>query len=370
MLPYRFPQDSRKVSKNHNRAGRFRQFIRSSDRDGNQPTVGRQRLRVAHAVPFAVVDAVPPLTREITLMQFNAWPVEIGTPACIEGLQVFPLFSDRLQPVDYTLSGEAIQARTLEIEEVSKAGSVPQLLARNHGQRRVLLVEGEQLIGAKQNRVLNTSLLVPAGCELNLPVSCVEHGRWHHISRQFDSSPFGSTSKVRSTLKQSVTRSVQCQMGYLSDQSAVWREIDEQQGSLGVRSRSAAMCDSYRRCERDLEAIYDKLPYVEGAQGIMVDLVGEILTLDLFDQADTCRCLWNRLVCAAAIDNLSPSRAGWKRMHSRNDLEQRLQSLERVVWHATRPVGEGEEFRAVGERTAASVLALNGRLVHGSAVLG
>jgi len=37
---------------------------------------------------------------------------------------------------------------------------VPELLVINQGERAVLLVDGEELVGAKQNRVLNTSVLV------------------------------------------------------------------------------------------------------------------------------------------------------------------------------------------------------------------
>jgi len=55
-------------------------------------------------------------------------------------------------------------------------GSVPDLLVDNRGDVRVLFLEGEELIGAKQNRILNTSVLVPAHSKIKIPVSCVEPG--------------------------------------------------------------------------------------------------------------------------------------------------------------------------------------------------
>ena len=47
------------------------------------------------------------------------------------------------------------------------------------------MLDGEELIGAKQNRILNTTVLVAAHTEVTIPVSCVEQGRWGYRGRQF-----------------------------------------------------------------------------------------------------------------------------------------------------------------------------------------
>ena len=98
-----------------------------------------------------------------------------------------PRGADRLSPVlapeggvDYLLSDEAIAAGSVTVEEVSEGGSVPDLLVTNPGDSRVLFLEGEELRGAKQNRVLNTSVLVAAHSKTTIPVSCVEQGRWRY----------------------------------------------------------------------------------------------------------------------------------------------------------------------------------------------
>ena len=43
------------------------------------------------------------------------------------------------------------------ITEVSEGGSVPELRVVNKGDARILVLDGEELRGAKQNRVLNTT---------------------------------------------------------------------------------------------------------------------------------------------------------------------------------------------------------------------
>ena len=67
--------------------------------------------------------------------------------------------------------------------EVSEGGHVPETEEIvNEGELSVLLLDGEELLGAKQNRVLNLTILVPAHQTCVVPVSCVESGRWHHVS--------------------------------------------------------------------------------------------------------------------------------------------------------------------------------------------
>ena len=76
----------------------------------------------------------------------------------------------------------------LTVQEVSEGGSVPELLVDNMGDIRVLFIEGEELVGPKQNRILNTSILVAAKSKTKIPVSCVEHGRWGYKSKFFGSA--------------------------------------------------------------------------------------------------------------------------------------------------------------------------------------
>jgi hypothetical protein len=78
--------------------------------------------------------------------------VRIGDPVRHASLTVFPLFTETNGGVEYRLSNEAIADESVTVEEVSQAGSVPDLLVDNRGDVRVLFVEGEEVIGAKQSR--------------------------------------------------------------------------------------------------------------------------------------------------------------------------------------------------------------------------
>src|SRR5262245_36922828 len=133
--------------------------------------------------------------------------IRIGSPIIHGSLAVYPLFCEESRPVDYLLSDEAIETGAVAVGEVSQQGSVPNLIVDNQGERRALFLEGEELRGAKQNRILNTTVLVPALARLNLPVSCVEQGRWRKTSALFMASGTISPYHLRHGLKSSVTRS-------------------------------------------------------------------------------------------------------------------------------------------------------------------
>ena len=68
-------------------------------------------------------------------------------------------------------------ASKLVVDELDEA-SVQTLLVRNPGDTPVLVVEGEHFLGGKQNRAINATVLVQAQAELDIPVSCLEQGRW------------------------------------------------------------------------------------------------------------------------------------------------------------------------------------------------
>ena len=72
------------------------------------------------------------------------------------------------------------------------------LIVVNPTDNSVLLYEGEEVLGAQQNRTFDISVLVPAGSKLTVPVSCVERGRWGYRSSQFGSSPM-TTADARAS---------------------------------------------------------------------------------------------------------------------------------------------------------------------------
>ena len=298
----------------------------------------------------------------------NIFPsVRVGNPIRHGQLAVFPIFADAPAPVEYLIAGDAIAIGTVTVEEISEAGSVPTLAVTNETDSMVLFLEGEQLIGAKQNRILNTSILVGARRKCTIPVSCVEQSRWRSKSKHFGSAGSYSPSKLRYALKSSVTDSLQKGDGHKSDQGRVWDEVANLQAAYFVNSKTFAMEDTFDACREQLAELKERFGYIEGACGVAVAIGKQVVCLDLFDKPSTCGRVWDRLLSAALLESASPctddAQAGIA------DVECFISDLGTAPWEAASSAGERQEFRSATEHgSQASALCFADRIVHGSAI--
>jgi hypothetical protein len=293
--------------------------------------------------------------------------VRVGAPVGHETLTVFPLFLETPGDIDYLLSDEAMASGAVTVEEVNEAGSVPTLVVDNRADQQILFLEGEELRGAKQNRVLNTSVLVAARTKTPIPVSCVEQGRWRLRTRHFSSSGSSSSSKLRHILKKSVSSSAREGQGHSSNQGEVWQEVSRQMQSLGSHSATMAMADTYTTHQDRMTQFREHLPYVEGAAGLAVAVGGKVVSVDLFDKPVTCRKVWDRLLSGLVMDALEAPATQERAQGA--DVEAVLAVLNETAWQQVPPVGCGEEFRAEasGDRQA-SALTVQGSVIHASLV--
>lgn len=211
--------------------------------------------------------------------------LELAAPQRAEPLTVFPLVTRQETELPYLLLADALEAGTLEITEVG-SGSVPSLRAVNRGEEDVLVLDGEQLVGAKQNRMTNRALLLPAGSETKIPVSCMERGRWRDTGRTFRSAPQHSPGKVRRKARKLEARRVALGLeaspkALAGAQGEVWAEIRDQSASLGVDSPTEALDDLYTTRRRALSEWAERFPSVDGQVGLLAFLGAEALGLDV-----------------------------------------------------------------------------------------
>jgi hypothetical protein len=199
--------------------------------------------------------------------------LEIREPVSHGPLHLFPLLGSAFSEESLSLLEEALQEGTLRVEELGEAGSVPELRVINGGARPVLILEGDELIGAKQNRVLNSSVLVAAESQLILPVSCVERGRWSYRSRAFSSGNGSPHLTLRRLKSWAVHDSLKRGRGHRSDQDAVWEEVDRKAHLHDTPSPTHALQDARAHLSKRL-ATFEKLAdeFPEGTRGVVVAL--------------------------------------------------------------------------------------------------
>lgn len=172
---------------------------------------------------------------------------------------------------------EAIQRGFLHITETGASGQVPFLQVTNEGEMPVLILDGEELVGGKQNRIVNTTILVLPGRKMTIPVSCMEAGRWHHSRADFEAGRAVFRAKSRVRQKESVTLSLRREGAFFSDQHAVWREVDESLAQVGAESRTRDFRSAREQVALRLQSYMNNLNPLErqvgavfyGPQGVL-----------------------------------------------------------------------------------------------------
>ena len=134
--------------------------------------------------------------------------IKFGEIQTHKHVAVVPLLSGNGSGPAYLTMKEAIESSLLTVTEVSEGGHVPELKVINRGDKPVLLIDGEELVGAKQNRVLNTTILLKEKSETVIPVSCTEHGRWSYKSGHFEESAYMMSANLRNIKNISVSCSL------------------------------------------------------------------------------------------------------------------------------------------------------------------
>ena len=299
----------------------------------------------------------------MSIIQNTIKTTEVGEGIKFENLTMFPLFASETAGNHYLTLDEALAAGTAKVTEVSDSGSVPELQFINDGDFPVLLLDGEELVGAKQNRVLNLSILAPAHEAIMIPVSCVEQGRWAYRSSEFHSEDRVHYSRGRAAKAASVSMSLESGAPPRSDQSEVWRNISRKSARLGVSSPTDSMSDIYAHRKRSVEEAVEALTSAYQQVGAIFGIDDAVAGIDLFDAPDIFSKLLPKLVRSYALDAIE-TRTKDKKSTSGNEAQRFIDILSAVETQKFSAVGLGEDLRLKSQMIAGGALANEGRIVH------
>ena len=286
--------------------------------------------------------------------------LQVGDRLVHGPLAVFPLRSSARGGPGYVTLRQAVAERSAVITEVSEGGSVPELLLVNRGDRRVLVLDGEELRGAKQNRVLNTSILVGSHSTLVVPVSCTEQGRWSYATREFGESEVVADRQVRYAMKESVNLSLALGAGHRSDQGRVWDEVGALHQRHATSSPTGAMRDAYQRRKDDLDAVLAAFPLQDGQQGMLVLHGDRVIGLDLVSRPAQYAELHDKLLRSYAFEALV---AGGE-PGDRTVADAFLERIAGLPGRRFKSPGLGWDVRYEGGGVLGSALTYRGHAVH------
>lgn len=302
------------------------------------------------------MDQIQPLLKSLS----------IGEPQRFRNLTMFPLFHGKDRRPDYLTLDEALTSGKCRVTEVHQGGSVPELAFENLSGEKILLLDGEELVGAKQNRVLNLTILIAGMLKVVIPVSCVEQRRWSYRSAEFTSGGRAMYARGRAAKMAQVSDSLEANGTRHSDQGAVWEDIHGKAQRLNAMSDTLAAEALYRRASATTGQFKAALAWQGEQVGAVFAINGEIVGMDLFDASLTMAKAMPKLVESYALDAIDVPEA-IEAAPGKGAAKAFLENVAAARQQTFAAVGEGEDVRLSTPDLTGGALVAQDRVVHLSA---
>ncbi|WP_256623645.1 ARPP-1 family domain-containing protein [Methanolobus chelungpuianus] len=288
--------------------------------------------------------------------------LRLGKAVEFRNMAVVPICHDKDIVGGYITLKEGLQAGTLSIHEINISGSVPELVAVNTGHLPVLILDGEELVGAKQNRAVNTSIMVPSLTKVNIPVSCTEQGRWSYKTKAFMDSDVIMSHRTRKNRSASVTRNLVNEMSFRSDQAQVWENIHTEASFVNASSSTGAMRDTFEHLRPKLEDYIKAFPIGGRQNGFVVFICGRPVGVEMISSSDKYALLHEKLIRSYATEALYCEGEGCS--VTTDKAIDFLNKAMTCTFERYPSLGMGEDYRFVGKDMIGSALVVNEIAVH------
>lgn len=280
-----------------------------------------------------------------------------------ENMALFPLFSGTVAGLGYLTLNQAEDDQLLVVMETSESGSVPELKVENKADKPVLLLDGEELAGAKQNRVLNTTILLGENSITVIPVSCTEQGRWSYTSPEFHDSNVVMSPRLRAAMSMSVSASLREGGQFQSNQDEIWEEIDRLSDEADVRSSTSAMRDVFESRKKQLDGYLEMLQSQPRQTGLMVFINGHVVGFDILSRENAYFQLAAKLIRSYAMDALLVRKKEYSEPTT-DTAHAFLGEIAQTNQKKYESVGYGMDYRFTGKAMVGSALVVDDAVIH------
>ena len=290
--------------------------------------------------------------------------IKIGRKQSYKNLALFPLLSEYAPALDYLTLDEAFAGGLIDVGEIDQGGSVPEIKVVNKAPKRVLILDGEELEGAKQNRIVNTTIIVEAHSTTVIPVSCVEQGRWDNKSAGFRSEGRVMSAELRSMKAGQVHESVRAVGQFRSDQGALWDGIEEKATRMRAASPSMAMASIYEKEAPTLREYVAHFRPVDMQIGAVLMVNGRIAGLDSFAGPGAYSKYFKKLLESYALDAIDRFEPRKEHKVRRGDVTAFLKDSLSTGVESRPSVALGTDCRIVSDKLTGFGLTLDGQVLH------
>ncbi len=186
---------------------------------------------------------------------------------------------------EYISGNSAIKQNKIEVKELNNSGNVNMLSVINRSNEFVFFSDGDILVGAKQNRTLNTSLLLAPETKETIPVSCVEQGRWAYKSNSFAASEYDVPIEIRRKKSSHVHFSLLNDNGYFADQGQIWNDIHFYSRLNNASSSTSDLYEMKMKSYSQYQEELNTIPVSPESSGICFFVNDRLLSVEVFNRS-------------------------------------------------------------------------------------
>lgn len=281
-------------------------------------------------------------------------------------MSILQFSTEKTDTLEYLSLSHSLNNNLIEITEANDFGDVNSLGLTNKSKNYIFLSDGDILVGAKQNRVLNTSIFLAPDQKIFMPVSCVERGRWKKVSDKFSYSDYNVPHSVRFHKTRNVSENLRMKKEFDADQSQVWKNVDSIYQSFSMESATDNILDIYAGKEKILQDFLDDFKIDKAANGLAMFVGDSLLSIDIFNRREIFAEYAPRIIKSGALEifhlDTDKKAAGVKEVFYKTITF--LDELENIGIHRNAGAASGEETRYSSDKVSGFKLEFDNQLVH------
>jgi hypothetical protein len=289
--------------------------------------------------------------------------MKLGEVQRCDAMSVIPIFTTQSDGLEYLTLSDAVRNKRINVSEVSESGVVSKVKVTNEETQPLLLVEGEEIEGAKQNRIINATFLAEGEKETFIPVTCVEQGRWSSKPGKFYAYNNMLPLFMREKVKKMVHASLHSRGMRHADQGGVWQEVAYCHATHDINSPTMALRDVYVKEKKTLDKYLAEFHLHPMQKGMIVLFNGKVAGIDYFSQDKAFTQSFSKLIRSYALEAklMEPEKSDGNELNTAREI---LEALEEVTIERYQSEGLGEEWRFENDKMAGSSLWYQGVCVH------
>jgi len=278
---------------------------------------------------------------------------KLGESVFLRNLLIHPIQASIDDSIMVTSIDEVLRDTHGEFRELDMP-DINRISFCNYGDTPVLMLDGEEITGSLQNRIIADSTFVRSRTTCSIPVICAEEGRWNELGTF--KTGYCSYPGIRAILSRHGK-------GENGVQRKVWKEIERKLTVTTTLSTTSSMHDIYNNLDDEVTR------YVEDFSGLDHSTIGfigvagsSILGCDIFSDSNTYRHFEHKLVRSYALDAIEHRKPAGGKVDINEFLQDIRNSLERKKFPK-----KGYHFTLKGQSFSGQGINYQNRIIHLSA---